>query len=85
MYLNHTFTTLRLETMDLWWPHFRSWPLDSPICVHAEGHTMGAVLFLAATTGRRVHICHVSRKDEIEMIREAKRSGVRVPNFLAVF
>lgn len=33
---------------------------------------------LAAATGGHVHICHVSTRESVEAIREAKRSGVRV-------
>lgn len=35
-------------------------------------------LELAARTGCRYHICHVSTKESVALVREAKRSGVRV-------
>ena len=35
-------------------------------------------LVLAAQTGARLHLCHVSTKDAVEMIRVAKAHGVRV-------
>ncbi|HIE43438.1 MAG TPA: dihydroorotase [Candidatus Omnitrophica bacterium] len=35
-------------------------------------------LFLAELTGARLHICHVSTKRSVELIREAKRRGVKV-------
>lgn len=33
---------------------------------------------LSAATGGHIHICHVSTRESVEAIREAKRSGVRV-------
>jgi len=35
-------------------------------------------LLLAELTGARLHICHVSTKRSVELIREAKRRGVKV-------
>ena len=35
-------------------------------------------LTLAELTGARIHICHVSTKRSVELIREAKRRGVKV-------
>ncbi|THD24479.1 Carbamoyl-phosphate synthase large chain [Fasciola hepatica] len=79
MYLNETFTTLSLAgRMDVWRKHFESWPANRPICCHAEGETIAAVLLLAELTNRAVHICHVSRKSEIELIRDAKARGLKV-------
>ena len=37
---------------------------------------VGVVLYLASIYKKRVHICHVSAKDEIEMIRDAKENGI---------
>lgn len=42
---------------------------------HAERQTLAAVLAVAQLADRSVHICHVARKDEILMIREAKERG----------
>ena len=35
-------------------------------------------LELAAATGCRYHVCHISTRRSVELIRQAKRSGVRV-------
>jgi carbamoyl-phosphate synthase/aspartate carbamoyltransferase/dihydroorotase len=35
-------------------------------------------LLLGHLTGRRIHICHVSRRDEIRLIRAAKEHGMAV-------
>ena len=78
MYLNCTFSTLELSDMSLWKDHFVNWPKTRPICVHAEGHTLAAVLLFAHLYGRHVHFCHVSRRDEILLIKEAKEKGMEV-------
>ena len=65
MYLNQTFSTLQLDDMSVWTQHLESWPCNKPLCVHAEKHTMGAVILLAELTSRPVHICHVSTKQEV--------------------
>ncbi|XP_055339674.1 CAD protein-like isoform X2 [Paramacrobiotus metropolitanus] len=78
MYLNDTFTTLKLDNMALWGPHLAGWPKSRPICVHAESSTLAAVLFYAHLYDRPVHICHVSNKQEILLIREAKQKGMKV-------
>jgi carbamoyl-phosphate synthase/aspartate carbamoyltransferase/dihydroorotase len=55
--------------------HFRAWPAGRPIAVHAEGLSAAIAIGLARSFGRRLHLCHVSRADEIALIRAAKRSG----------
>lgn len=52
--------------------HFDNWPQRYPICVHAEGQTTAAVLLLASLHNRSIHVCHVARKEEIQIIRAAK-------------
>ena len=59
------------------------WPHKFPICVHAEGQTTAAVLFLASLYNRPVHVCHVARKEEILLIKAAK-DKVRGNRFVAV-
>ncbi|XP_011153146.1 CAD protein [Harpegnathos saltator] len=78
MYLNETFTTLRLTDLSVWIKHFESWPKRYPVCVHAEGQTTAAVLLLASLHNRPIHVCHVARKEEIEIIRAAKEHGLAV-------
>ncbi|XP_034934748.1 CAD protein [Chelonus insularis] len=78
MYLNETFTTLRLTDLSIWIKHFDSWPKKYPLCVHAEGQTTAAVILLASLHNRPIHICHVARKEEIQIIRAAKDKGLAV-------
>lgn len=48
------------------------------ICSESEWGQIARDLELAARTGCRYHVCHVSTKESVELIRQAKRSGVAV-------
>ncbi len=78
MYLDQTFGPLRLDDLDSLVQHMERWPADRPVLCHAEGRTVAACLLVAQLTGKHVHICHVSRKDEIDLIRRAKDKGINV-------
>ncbi len=78
MYLDQTFGPLRLDDLDSLLQHMERWPADRPVLCHAEGRTVAACILVAHLTGKHVHICHVSRRDEIELIRKAKEKGIRV-------
>ena len=78
MYLDHTYGPLRLERMDSWLPHFANWPADRPMAMHAEGRSLAAAILLSDLYRRPVHLCHVSREEEILVIRRAKERGLPV-------
>ena len=78
LYLDQTFGALRLDDLETVRGHLTTWPPDRPIAVHAEGRSLAAVLFLALLAGRSIHVCHVSRREEILLIRYAKERGVPV-------
>ncbi len=78
LYLDATFGPLLLDDTQAWMAHMAYWPEDRPIVAHAEGQTLAALLFVAALYRRGVHIAHVARREEILMIREAKRRGFPV-------
>ena len=78
MYLDQTYGPLRLDEMTIWMEHFRRWPKEYPIVAHAESRTLAAVILLAALYDRSIHLAHVSLKEEILLIREAKERGVKV-------
>jgi carbamoyl-phosphate synthase/aspartate carbamoyltransferase/dihydroorotase len=69
LYLNTTFGTLKLDQVSSWTEHFASFPRDKPIVAHAERQTLAAILTVAQLADRPIHICHVARKEEIELIR----------------
>ncbi|CAH6786921.1 Cad [Phodopus roborovskii] len=78
LYLNETFSELRLDSVAQWMEHFETWPSHLPIVAHAERQSVAAVLMVAQLTQRPVHICHVARKEEILLIKTAKAQGLPV-------
>ena len=48
------------------------------ICSESEWRQIERDLKLADETGCRYHVCHISTKESVELIREAKKSGVDV-------
>jgi len=78
LYLDPTFGPLRLDELGTLMGHAEHWPPDVPLLCHAERRTVAAAILAANLFDRSVHICHVSRKDEIELIRKAKDKGLRV-------
>ncbi|KAI8435053.1 hypothetical protein MSG28_003468 [Choristoneura fumiferana] len=78
MYLNETFTTLKLDDMTVWQRHLQNWPKKMPICAHAEREKTGAIILMASMLDRSIHICHVARKEEILIIKAAKERGLKV-------
>lgn len=77
-YLDSTFGPLLLDNTIAWREHFEQWPAHMPITAHAERQTLAALFFIAGLYERPVHICHVSRKEEILLIRAAKEKGFPV-------
>jgi carbamoyl-phosphate synthase/aspartate carbamoyltransferase/dihydroorotase len=78
MYLDQTFGPLRLDSLDALVAHAARWPAGRPLLCHAEGRTMAAAILAAHLAGRAIHICHVSRQAEIELVRAAKEKGLQV-------
>ncbi|KAL6080601.1 Pyrimidine synthesis [Balamuthia mandrillaris] len=78
MYLNQTYSTLQMDNMSMWMSHFRDWPTNIPIVVHAEGRNMAAALMVASLYDRALHVAHLSLAEEILLIRAAKERGLKV-------
>ncbi|MGH0145773.1 UNVERIFIED_CONTAM: hypothetical protein FKN15_006899 [Acipenser sinensis] len=78
MYLNDTYSTLKMDNVSFWMEHFEKWPKHLPIVAHAEKQTVAAILMVAQLYQRPVHICHVAKKEEIQIIRAAKQKGIQV-------
>ena len=75
IYLDQTYGPLRMHNMAALLTHFRTWPAGRPIAVHAEGLSAAMAIGLARSFGQRLHLCHVSRADEMALIRAAKEAG----------
>jgi dihydroorotase len=94
IYVSDTFGSLRIESLDLLHRFFRSWAECAaahggyrsqgkaegigPIAVHAEELMLPVCLALANLYGTPLHVVHVSRRSEIELIRKAKEQGYAV-------
>ncbi len=78
VYLNDTFGPLRVEDLPTLAACFERWPRHKMIAMHAEGQSVAVGIGLAAAYGRSVHFCHISRRDEIELIAAAKARGLPV-------
>jgi dihydroorotase-like cyclic amidohydrolase len=78
MYLDQTYGPLRLDDMTLWMAHMERWPRDMPLVAHAEGRTLAAVLLVASIYDRSIHLAHISRREEILLVRKARQAGVKV-------
>ena len=78
IYLNDTFGPLRVEDLPTLKACFQTWPREKIIAMHAEGQSVAVGIGLAAAYQRPVHFCHISRKEEIELIAAAKQQGLPV-------
>ncbi len=78
IYLNDTFGPLRVEDLPTLSACFQTWPRHKLIAMHAEGPNVAIGIGLAASYNRAVHFCHISRRDEIELIAAAKQQGLPV-------
>lgn len=48
------------------------------VCSESEWRPIERDVQLAADTGCRYHVCHISTKESVEIIRQAKKSGVDI-------
>jgi carbamoyl-phosphate synthase / aspartate carbamoyltransferase / dihydroorotase len=78
MYCDETFGNLKISDLAVWYEVFRTWPRDKPLCVHAEQKSMASAILMAHLHDRHVHICHISLREEILVIKAAKAKGIRV-------
>ncbi len=78
IYLDQTYGPLRMRSLSALLAHFSTWPAERPIAVHAEGLSAAVAIGLARSHGKRLHLCHVSRADEIALVRAAKASGAAI-------
>lgn len=78
IYLNDTFGKLRVDDVPTLVACFKTWPREKLIALHAEKQSVAVAIGLAATYDRAVHFCHISRREEIELIADARGRGLRV-------
>ena len=76
LYLGQTHGSLFLPEVKAVIAHLRHWP--GVIAVHAEGWQLAAVIGLARLFDRPLHCCHMARKSEITLVRQAKERGAQL-------
>lgn len=76
VYMNHTTGDLLMEDEHALENIFKNWIKNKPILVHAEGETLIKAIRLAKKYNQKLHVCHVSTKFEIELIKQAKKQGL---------
>lgn len=77
-YLDATHGPLHLQGIASIAAHLKHWPAGKPYAVHAEGRSLALILMLATQLERPIHVCHVSRADEIQLIRKTKERGLPI-------
>lgn len=78
IYCNNTTGDFLIEDPKVLETIFAAWQSEKPILVHAEGEKIEKCIVLAKKYGRRLHICHISQKKEVEIIRKAKKRKLKV-------
>jgi carbamoyl-phosphate synthase/aspartate carbamoyltransferase/dihydroorotase len=78
IYLNDTYGPLRVDDIPTLMRCFRLWPREKMIAMHAEQQSVAVGIGLATAFDRPVHFCHISRREEIELIAAAKQHGLPV-------
>jgi dihydroorotase-like cyclic amidohydrolase len=78
VFLNHTTGDFLIDDPKVLEEIFSAWESEKPIMVHAERENVDKCIALAEKYGRRLHICHISQKKEVEMVRKAKKKKLKV-------
>lgn len=78
IYMDATYGPLRMQGVPNLARVMQNWTVPKPIALHAEGDSVALGISLAALYKRPVHFCHISRRNEIELIADAKASGVPI-------
>jgi carbamoyl-phosphate synthase/aspartate carbamoyltransferase/dihydroorotase len=78
LYMDQTYGPLQVHGLDNLLAVFEGWPASKVICIHAEQTSIAAAIGALSLVPRPIHFCHVSRKEEIELIAAAKKQGLPV-------
>ncbi|CAJ0964489.1 unnamed protein product [Ranitomeya imitator] len=77
MYLNDTYSQLKMDNVSLWMEHFEKWPAPLPPSGPRSPRTVAAILMVAQLYD--LHISPVAKKEEILIIKAAKQKGILPP------
>lgn len=78
LYLDLTYGELQVQGWENISQIAQLWPREKVLALHAEGDSVKIGIDLAEKYHRRVHFCHISRREEIEWIARAKGQGLPV-------
>lgn len=78
IYNNETTGTLLIDDQAIREDHYRAWPEQKIIAVHAESETVLDILALVRQYRKRTHFCHISTADEIRYLTNAKNEGLPI-------
>ncbi len=78
VYCNHTTGDFLIDDPRVLEAIFAAWQSPKPIMVHAEGKKIEECIALAKKYNSRLHICHISQKQEVEMVRKAKKRKLKI-------
>lgn len=84
VYMNHTTGPLLIEDNFELDSIFSKWPKDKPLMVHAEQETLAKAIIIAKKYKNKLHVCHVARKFELELIQAAKSEGLNITSEVAM-
>lgn len=57
---------------------YEAWSSPQPILLHCEGETLPMALKVIKESNKKTHICHVSSRDELSQIIQAKQDGLPI-------
>ncbi len=78
IFCNHSTGHFLVENLALLEKIFIAWNSEKPILVHAEGMHLAGAITLAHFYNRKLHVCHIAQKAEVELVRIAKRKGYAI-------
>ena len=78
IYNNSTTGDLLLDRQSDREKHYRAWTANKPVAVHAEGDAVGDILELVGRHRRPTHFLHISAKQEIDLLTQAKEAGLPI-------
>jgi dihydroorotase len=78
VYFSHTTGEMIIKNEKVLGKIFAAWESNKPILVHAEGEKLQLAIKLAEKFKRRLHVCHISLKEEVEWVRQAKKDGQKL-------
>jgi len=78
LFMDQTTGPLLVTDLEILKKHFQYWPKFKPIMVHAEDSTLAKAIALAFIYDKWLHVCHVNKEAEIDLIVKARKKGLKI-------